>query len=85
MNNNPKLERVKELDKITIPRLNKETRDLIQDLIFEGSIQSDLYFDDFMKLVDMHKRKRLDNTRFYELLNELIENIKSHLNKNLKL
>ena len=82
MDSNTKLERVKELDKITIPRLNKETRGLIQDLIFEGSIQSDLHYNDFIKLVDMHKRKRLDNNRFYELLNELIEDIKSHLNKN---
>jgi len=69
------------LENITIPRLNKETRDLIQDLIFDESVQSDLYYDDFIKLVDMHKRKRLDNSRFYELLSSLIEEIKVLLKK----
>lgn len=81
MANNIKIERVKELENITIPRINKETRDLIQDLIFSESVQSDLYYDDFIKLVDMHKRKRLDNTRFYELLSSLIEEIKVLLKK----
>lgn len=75
------LERTLALEKITIPRLNKETRDLIQDVIFEGSYQSIEYYDEFMKLVDMHKRKRLDNPRFYELLTILVDKIKVYIKK----
>jgi len=75
------LARTLALESITIPALNKETRDLIQDVIFEGSEQSVEYYNEFMKLVDMHKRKRLDNPRFYELLTILVDKIKVYLKK----
>ena len=73
-------ERVIELDNISIPRINKTTRDLLQDLIFNESYKSVVLYDDFIKLVDMHKSKRLDNDRFYKLLNGLSKEIENHLN-----
>jgi hypothetical protein len=74
-------ERVLALESIIIPRLNKETRDLIQDVIFEGSYQSVEYYNEFMKLVDMHKSKRLKDDRFYKLLEKLVDEIKVYLKK----